>query len=174
MTKRFQFVVCTLAILAIASDALGKSRYQALLPYHAFLRMARMVFNGRDFVDDDAENEFRRQHRANPVNKEYIHPRDRFVGVTLVGLVVTNDMITNFTHQEATGGTSLTITLPASAFTDGDYTVTWGFNTFPGGVPASSPIINIPDVTKAAVDFVFESDVSIPSGTTIDFHVKSR
>ncbi len=31
MTKRFEFVVCTLAILAIASAALGKSRYQALL-----------------------------------------------------------------------------------------------------------------------------------------------
>ena len=149
-------------------------RYRALLPYRAFIRMARLVAGGREFVSTEKEQQWRRQRRANPVNKEFFHPTDRFVAVSLIGLVVDNEMVINFTHQVSLAGTTITVPLPASAFEDDDYTVTWAWNTFAGGALAAAAIVNIPDSSKTATEFVLTSTETVPAGTTVDFHVKSR
>jgi hypothetical protein len=145
--------------------------YQVVLPYNQIIRLSRLVFQGREFASIEDEEEFRRQHRENPVDKAYFDPKDRFVGVSMVAILEGN-MIINFTHQVAVTGSSFTVTLPVDVFADGDYTVMATYNT-PVGAP---PQLWMPDADRTKDDFVARSlgGGNIDAGTTVDFHVQAR
>jgi len=161
-------------VLAITNSQTSKDtqiRYRVVLPYNQIIRMARLVFQGRDFDSVEDETEFRRQHRENPVDKAYIDPKDRFVGVSMVAILEGN-MIINFTHQVGTTGPSFIVTLPVGVFADGDYTVTATYNT-PVGTPAP---LAAPGSTRNATTFTASTidGTDVDAGTTVDFHVQAR
>lgn len=148
-----------------------KVRYQVRIPYSNVRRIARLVPQARTFDSVEDEELFRRQFRQSSVDKAYFDPKDRFVAVSSVALIVQDPMIVNFTFQTPSADSSYTVTLPANMFEDGNYTVTWAYNTLAG---ALAPQLSIPQTSRTATDFVIQTDSgNIDSGTTIDFHVQA-
>lgn len=149
-----------------------KVYYRARVPYNRIYRIARLVPQGRSFDSIEDEDKFRENHRLTRMDKAFFHPRDRFVAVSTVVLVSEEPMIINFTFQAPSTASTQTVTLPTGVFDDGNYTVTYAYNTLAG---ANSPVLSVPTANRTATDFqiVGAGGVNIDSGTTIDFHVQA-
>lgn len=145
--------------------------YHLVLSYTEATRVARLVHEARTFASDDEEQAWRRQHRARPINNQFFHPTDRFVAVQVVALVGAETMVINYTWQVPSTGTTWDVDLPADAFEDGEYTLTWGFNTVVG----SPDHLAAPDAGREAAKFTLNAlGAGLTAGTTIDFHVQAR
>jgi hypothetical protein len=145
-------------------------RYEAVVPYTAMHRLARLVPQGREFASPADELLWRRQHVRYPVYKQFFHPLDRFVAVELLALIGGNDMVLTFTWQIPGIGASWFVPLPTGFTEDGDYTVVATYNTLVGS-PAH---LSVPDAGRQATQFNLLSSATLQAGSTIDFSLKHR
>lgn len=75
--------ILTLEIIDKTRSKFGQERYRIEIPYQSFMRLFRLVKDGRTLSATD-EVKWRRKHPRARFYKEYIHPFDRFVPVELI------------------------------------------------------------------------------------------
>ena len=105
------------------------------------------------------------------MHKSFFDPKDQFIAVRVEALITEDDMITNFTYQVPSTGSSFTVPLPAGVFEDGDYTVHVAYNTVPG---ANTPVIEVPNALRTSTGFGISTAGTLDAGTTLDFIVRPR